>query len=514
MQSLLSLPLLCLLLTTCTAPAPAPEKEASTKQPNIVVILADDMGFSDIGCYGGEIATPNLDRLSAAGRNYRNFYNTGRCCPTRASLLTGQYAHTVGMGRMVTSPDRPRSAGPYQGYLSKDVPTIAERLIKAGYGTYMSGKWHVGEAAEHWPRRRGFDRYFGLISGASSYWTIRRDQKRHREMVHEDSPWEPPTDGSFYATHAYSDTAVSYVAGHDFAEQPLFLYLAYTAPHWPLHAPAATTAKYRDRYRAGWDSLRTQRLQRMSTLGTIPATTQPAPMDADIPRWADYDNQDSMALRMAIYAAMVEEMDQGIGKLLQQLTARGQLDNTLIFFLSDNGGCAENITARGLNQPESTPGQPGSYLAYDRPWSQLSNVPFRRYKQWMHEGGIATPLIMHWPAGGVAPGWWDTPGHVIDLLPTCLAATGLPDDALPGHNQLADYGTNRPLFWEHFGKAAVRRKGYKIVRNGADAPWQLYNLHNDPTELQDLAKSEPELLDSLAVLWQDWAEDVGVFDLK
>ena len=511
MRWLLLLP----LLSSCFRPD-RPVTDAAP--PNIILILADDMGYSDIGCYGSEIATPNLDRLAAGGLKFRHFYNAARCCPTRAALLTGQYPHTAGVGRMVSDRASEPEPGPYQGYLREDLPTVAERLRDEGYATYMSGKWHVGERPDHWPLRRGFDRYFGLISGASSYYTIRRDQDRHRQMVLDSLPWQPPATG-FYATDACSDFATDVLAEHESTqdERPFFLYLAYTAPHWPLHAPEETTDLYAGRYAAGWDSLRRVRFARQRALGVIDNRYQLPPLEDDVPVWETADPAHQRERRMEVYAAMVHRMDEGIGHLLARLEADGELDNTIIFFLSDNGGCAESIEGRNLHRATSTIGLPGSYVAYDKPWSQLSNVPFRKYKQWTDEGGIATPLIVHWPAGIAARGQWVDPyAHVIDLLPTALSLAGAEaDEQLPGRNLLTvarekAAEQDRPLFWEHYGRAAVRQGRWKLVRYDPEQTWMLFDMQTDPTELRDVAEDNPTMVDELARTYDAWARRVGV----
>ena len=491
------------LFASCNSKSAAPPTNQPTR-PNILIILADDLGYSDIAPYGSEIATPALAGLAAGARRYRTFYNAARCCPTRAALLTGRYPHAAGMGGMVSPAGAAPGPGPYQGYLRPDVPTIAERLGAAGYQTWLSGKWHVGESTEHWPHRRGFNRSFGLISGASSYYTIRTDQPRLRQMVTDSLPFTPPDTG-FYATTAYSDFAVERVldAGRD--TTPFFGYLAYTAPHWPLHAPEATVQKYLARYRTGWDALRRERHERQIKLGLQGESVGLPPTDPEVPDWETVPDKATWVRKMAVYAAMVEEMDRGIGRVIAALDSTGQRENTLIFFLSDNGGCDETIAQRGLNRPGATVGQPGSYLAYGRPWSQLSNVPFRRYKAWVNEGGVATPLLLSWPKGNVETGWTDATGHVTDLLPTCLVAAGLPiPQGLPGNNLLAAVPTDRDLFWEHQGQKAIRRGNWKLLSNAPDDAWRLYNLATDPTENQDLASMEPARVDSLETAYLAW----------
>jgi len=482
--------------------------------PNIIIIMVDDMGYSDIGAYGGEIATPTLDMLAADGLRFRQFYNAGRCCPTRASLLTGRYPHAVGMGAMVSRPGNTLRPGPYQGYLSEEATTIAEMLRIAGYRTYMSGKWHVGERPQHWPRHRGFDRYFGLISGASSYYEIL--EGRRRQMALDDTPWTPPSEG-FYMTDAFSDYAVGFLQEHD-SEEPFFLYLAYTAPHWPLHALPEDIAKYTDRYHIGWDSLRAERHQRMLEMGLIDERHEIPDRPVNLPAWEDAENKEDWALRMAVYAAMIDRMDQGIGKVVEQLRAMGALDNTLILFLNDNGGCAERVEHLQLHDPEKLPGERGSYLAYQEGWAMASNTPFRLYKQWVHEGGILTPFVAHWPEGIKSGGHiTDGPGHIIDLLPTIQEISGSKLPATDGMSLARYFAEEEPakvdsrtLYWEHIGHRAVRRGSWKLVMDRRLGQWELYNLAVDPVERRNLVASHPDLANELEVLWHAWADSLGV----
>lgn len=503
-----------------STPDPVPDR------PNIVIIMADDMGYSDIGAYGGEVHTPHLDALADNGVRFTQFYNAARCCPTRASLLTGLYPHQAGMGAMVSGVDSEPEPGPYQGYLNDQSVTIAEVLGDAGYRTYMSGKWHVGEKPEHWPRKRGFDRYFGLISGASSYYELIEDQPRVRQMALDDTPWTPPAEG-FYMTDAFTDYAVQFLDEHftEHAEEPFFLYLAYTAPHWPLHALPEDIARYEGRYDIGWDSLRAERHDRMQAMGLLDARYELSARSPSIPAWQDAETQTDWARRMEVYAAMIDRMDQGIGQVVQALDARDELDNTLIVFLSDNGASSEGIEGRNLNDPDAAVGSPGSYVAYKEPWANASNTPFRLYKQWTHEGGIATPLIAHWPAGMPETGRVEPQvGHIIDLMATALDVADVPyPETLGGRTiqplegrSLAPVfrGEERAghdvLYWEHIGNRAVRQGPWKLVWDRRVADWELYNLDDDPTELQNLAERYPEQVQQLETLWQDWAAEVGV----
>ncbi|MDE3253799.1 MAG: arylsulfatase, partial [Bacteroidota bacterium] len=426
--------LLILVLSAYTGSVTPTEKKQA--RPNIIYIMADDMGYSDIGCYGGEVHTPNLDQLAANGIKLRSFYNNARCCPTRASLLTGEYPHTVGMGNMVTGANANVTPGPYQGYLDNRYPTIAEDLKKAGYQTLMAGKWHVGENPAYWPRKRGFDHYFGLISGANSYFEIIPQEKGKRHVVLEDADYPIPQDG-FYMTDAFTDYAIEFLNENKSGNEPkpFFLYLAYTAPHFPIQAYEADISKYEDRYLEGWDRIREKRYQRMLQMGVIDNKYKLSPRPDDIPAWNTLKEADkkTWARKMAVYAAMIDRMDQNIGKLIQTLKKNGQYENTLIVFISDNGGCAENVDNRHFNDPTKKIGERGSYLTYDVPWANVSNTPFRKYKRFMHEGGMISPCILQWPARiKPKPGYQEGIGHVIDLLPTSLELAGVQDTHLPG----------------------------------------------------------------------------------
>jgi arylsulfatase len=481
-------------------------------RPNIVVILADDMGFSDVGCYGGEISTPNLDRLAAEGLRFTQFYNAARCCPTRAALLTGLYPHQAGVGAMIRNLGTPA----YQGFLNDAGVTIAEVLREQGYRTFMSGKWHVGEERPHWPTDRGFDRYFGLISGASSYFKL----DKGRKMALDDQPFTPPAEG-FYLTDAITTHALQFL--DEAKGKPFFLYLAYTAPHWPLHALPDDIAKYRGRYRLGWDELRRQRHTRQLKLGLVNKQWPLSPRDPAAPAWDSLRDaaKDAWDLRMAVYAAQIDRMDQGIGRVRAKLRQLGVEKNTLILFLSDNGGCHERV---GATNPAAPPGGPDSFMAYGLPWANASNTPFRQFKSRVHEGGIATPLIAWWPAL-IKKGGRLTPqvGHVIDLMPTVLEAAGAEHPEkfhgreltpLAGRSLLPVLrGQTRPvhdaLFWEHFGNRAVRQGRWKLVAL-AQRDWELYDLEADRTELNNLAAIQPEKVTELAALYRQWAERCGV----
>jgi arylsulfatase len=494
-------------------------------RPNIVIVMADDMGISDLGCYGSEIHTPVLDSLAGDGLRFTQFYNVARCCPSRASLLTGLHPHQAGMGGMVNRPPAPLpEPGPYQGYLNDSCVTVAEALRASGYRTWMSGKWHVGERREHWPTERGFDRYFGFISGAGSFWEV-LEEDRPRFMALEDQPYTPP-DEDFYMTDAFSDYAVDRIDEHGDNADPFFLYLPHTAPHWPMHAWEEDIAKYRDRYHAGWEVLREERHARMLQLGIVDERWPMSPLDDEVPAWNSLSREarDDMALRMAVYAAMIDRMDQGIGKVVDALKRNGAYDNTLILFLCDNGGCHEMLKNHRLHTPGKKPGERGSFLSYQRGWANASNTPFRMFKHWVHEGGIASPLVAHWPKGIARPGTrTDQVGYIPDLMPTCLDLAGA--DYPETYNDRAvtpcegkslapilrgqTRTPHEALYWEHSGNRAIRRGDYKLVAK-KKGDWELYDLKADRTELTDLSVAQPQQAAALHDQWETWARRVGV----
>ncbi|NOZ62558.1 MAG: arylsulfatase [Calditrichaeota bacterium] len=496
------------------------------KKPNIVLIMADDMGYSDLGCFGSEINTPNIDSLAEEGLKFTQFYNCARCCPTRASLLTGLYPHRAGMGSMINRKNQPRPPA-YQGYLNDHCVTIAEVLRQTGYHTLMSGKWHVGEHRPHWPLNRGFERYYGLISGASSYFDtsyVVPGTDKVRIMVNDDKEIVEKGHG-FYMTDAIADHAVEMIKNYANSDKPFFLYTAFTAPHWPLHALKEDIEKYRDKYLDGWDVLREKRRERMISLGLIDEKWGLSKRDNRVPPWERAEHKQWEAMRMAVYAAQIDRMDQGIGRILAELKRTGADKNTLIFFLSDNGGCAEIL--RG-NSPEIMPGGPDSYMSYGIGWANASNTPFRRYKKWVHEGGISTPLIARWK-GVVKPNTMTQQmGHVIDLMPTILDVAGAkyPEEfkgkkihKLDGKSLLpALKGKTRQgheaLYWEHLGNCAIRQGKWKLVMDGKLKSWELYDLEDDRTERRNLTEKYPKKVKRMRKQWQKWAEDVKVFPKK
>jgi arylsulfatase A-like enzyme len=501
--------------------------ENTSDPPNIILILADDMGYADLGCYGSEISTPNIDKLAERGLRFGQFYANAACCPTRAALLTGLYPHQAGVGWMVTHGSDIGPRGPYQGYLNDHCVTIAEVLKTRGYSTFMSGKWHVGESRPHWPVDRGFDRFFGLISGSANYFDISKDKRPSivRQMAVDEQPYSPPPDG-FYMTDAIADHAAAFLRDAATDKPPFFLYVAFTAPHSPLQSLAEDIAKYRGLYRSGWDDLRAARFRRMKAMGIMPPQLTLSPRDPKVPAWESADDQELMDLKMAIYAAQIKRMDDGIGRILRVLHDSGKEDNSLVIFLSDNGGASSEIAQarpKNLNRPPFL-GGPESYDSYGRSWANASNTPFREFKASVYEGGIATPFIASWPAvirnGGAL---CRRVAHVIDIMPTVLEITGA---AYPQHHRSEnilplegesfaaslrgeDHVRSKPLFWEFEGNRAVRAHHWKLVAKNGET-WELYNLDNDRNELRDQSAKEPGRMRELARQYETWAQRCGV----
>lgn len=513
------------------------------QRPNIVLVLNDDMGYSDLGCYGGEIQTPVLDRLARNGLRFSQFYNTARCSPSRASLLTGLHPHQTGIG-ILTYDSGPEG---YAGNLNQSCVTIAEVLKAAGYRTYMSGKWHVSsnllEPTDSWPMQRGFDAFFGTIIGAGSFYDPNTLTRGNANAEHE-----AREDGFFY-TDAISDQAAAYIREHHAAhpDQPFFQYVAYTAPHWPLHAHEEDIAKYAGRFDAGWDALRRERLAKLVDDGLLAGHWRLTPRDPSQPEWSQAEHKAWLLRCMEVYAAQVDRMDQGIGRIVAALEDTGRLDDTLIIFLADNGACAEDIpegvsieelvdklmiarshTRSGEpvkigNDPALMPGPENTYQSYGTAWANLSNTPFRLYKHWIHEGGIATPLIFHWPRGIQQRGAVrHTPGYLPDIMATVLEVSGASYPAhfagrevlpLEGHSLAPAFerelAQRPPMFWEHEGNAAVRIGAWKLVRRHP-GDWELYDMQADRTELNDLAAQQPERVREMAAQYEAWAARCGV----
>lgn len=514
-------------------------------RPNIILILVDDMGFSDLGCTGSEIRTPHIDSLARNGALMSAMYNCARCCPTRAALLTGLYPHNAGIGHMGADLGTPA----YRGFLRNDTVTIAETLRQAGYFTAMSGKWHVGgdfmaREVDSWrvgdvdhptPRQRGFDRFYGIIDGVTHFFSP------HFIMEDDDRAEVSPSD--FYFTDAITDRAIGMIDEARDLGKPFLLYLAHAAPHWPLHAHAEDVARYDGVYARGWDAIRTARHEQMQGDGVLQHRWEISPRDADARPWDSVEERDWEAARMAVYAAMIDNMDQNIGRVLEHLTARGLTDDTMILFLSDNGGCAEFMAEDGWakfmpdihndgrqirmgNRPDLRPGGELTYMSYDLPWANVSNAPFRLFKHWVHEGGISTPLLVQWP-GHVEPGRKiHDPWHVVDVMATVLETVGaVYPTEIGGHAVQPTDGESflsrltgndravreQPIFWEHEGNSALRVGDFKLVRrHGCD--WELYDMISDRTELHNLAGRNAPLEMEMKAHYADWAQKVGVQD--
>lgn len=512
-------------------------------KPNIVLILNDDMGFSDIGCYGGEVETPHLDRLAAGGLRFSQFYNTARCSPSRASLLTGLHPHQTGVGVLTYD----FGAEGYAGNLNHRCVTIAEALKASGYRSYLSGKWHVSgnltQPTDSWPMQRGFDAFYGTIIGAGSFYDPNTLTRGNENIEHE-----AKAPGFFY-TDAISDNAVEFIRAHRKAhpDKPFFEYVAYTAPHWPLHAHDEDIARYKGRFDKGWDKLREERLERLVASGILDKAWPLTNRDSTQPPWSQADHKAWLLRCMEVYAAQIDRMDQGIGRILHALEDSGQLDNTLVIFMADNGACAEDIpegvtvdelvnrlmiakshTRAGEpvhfgNNPDRMPGPENTYQSYGPAWANLSNAPFRMYKHWIHEGGIATPLIFHWPEGIAGRNEVrHSPGYLPDIMATVLDITETPyprqwpaRDVAPleGHSLRPAFAKEQasrpPMFWEHEGNAAVRIGQWKLVRD-YPKPWELYDMEADRTELHDLAAKHPERVRDMAAQYEAWAKRCGV----
>lgn len=548
------------------------EAQNSESRPNIILIMSDDMGFSDIGCYGGEIQTPNLDKLAQNGIRFTHFYNGARCCPSRASLLTGLYPHQAGMGWM-TGIEAENPA--YQGDLNSNCVTLAEVAKIAGYSTFMTGKWHVSKNCNedgpkhNWPLQRGFDRFYGTINGAGNFYdpaTLCRDNTLINPFIDEEYPSE-----DYYYTDAISDEAARFIKERD-KESPFFLYMPYTAAHWPMQAKPEDIKKYDGVYDAGWEEIRKNRIVKMKELGLISSDTELSPLDTY--PWTEAKNKDVQAERMEIYAAMIDVMDQGIGRVIETLKGEGIYENTLILFLQDNGGCAEEIGTKGetgswattaeelvplkideieydviprvtregkaIWKGEGVAGGPDTtYVAYGQPWANASNTPFKEYKHWIHEGGISTPLIAHYPnLIKEANSLNSFPSHIIDIMPTMteLMGANYPEEKDGNKIHPMEGISLVPLFegeeisrdgaicWEHEMNRAVRLGDWKLVSKGEllDGPyarwtkskfgeWELYNIAEDRSELNDLADTHPEKVKELATIWDEYAERINVF---
>ena len=539
----------------CTGSA---SKEQSTLKTNFIIVMVDDMGFSDLGSYGGEIQTPNIDRLAFDGIRFTQFYNTSRCCPTRASLLTGLYPHQAGIGQMTGDKGLPG----YEGQIKKNAVTIAEVLKSNGYQTGMVGKWHVsrtkakkggpnGENHLAWlnhqefldddfgdldayPTSRGFDKYYGNIWGVVNFFDP-------FSLVNDKRPVQKVPPG-YYHTDALTDSAVAYIDQFTKTDDPFFLYLAHTAPHWPLHALPEDIAKYEEVYSVGWDQIRKSRFSRMKELGLFDNEVELSPEMREIRNWDSLENKDYHIRKMAVHAAMIDRVDQGMGRIIAKLEETGQLENTVIFFLSDNGASPETPKQPGFDRNGETrdglpviytannktilPGAENTYAGIGRDWANVSNTPFRYWKARTFEGGICTPLIAHWPHGieeqkGTVN---SSPGHVMDLMATCLDIAGIQHPGtfncqettpLEGKslNPIFQEGSRKghnSIFFEHYYSRALRVGDWKLVSLPL-GEWQLYNLAEDRTELNNLAGQNPEKLEELKTIYEREAKRTLVY---
>lgn len=515
----------------------------SAARPNVLLILLDDLGYSDLGAYGGEIPTPHIDALAKGGVRFTRMANSARCCPSRASLLTGLHPAQAGIPN-------------FAGVLSRNSVTIAEVLRPAGYKTYAVGKWHVGNTPTTRPTARGFDEFYGYPAGHSQdMWTpesyLRLPEGRKPEIVR--------APGKFYATDVFTEYALEFLRQAQASKQPWLLYLAHSAPHFPIQAPRESALPFVEMYRQGWDALRTARFERMKQLGIANhpgwqlTPRSLVPVEAANPAIANnYGGQpnpawdslaanvrEDLAHRMALYAAMVKHVDDGLGRIVAQLKEAGAFDNTLILFLSDNGACYEwgPLGFDGQSRAATTTlyegaaletmGGPHTHMSYGSAWANLSNTPFRLYKHFTHAGGILTPFIAHWPRGLQQPDRWvRDPAHIMDVMPTLLEFTGArypqERDSVPitppeGISLAEALRTGaalpeRALCFQHEGAAAIQKGRWKLVKGKrfpTDAQWELYDMQADPVELHDLAATHPALVKSLAAEWTAWAERTG-----
>lgn len=519
--------------------------QSSKKQPNIILILADDMGFSDIGCYGGLVNTPNLNELAADGVRFTQFYNGARCCPSRASLLTGLYAQQAGVGYMT---EKLGETEAYQGHIRKEVLTVGNYMKALGYTTMHVGKWHVGNIANHtMPLDKGFEKSWSPL-GRVDYWNTQQVYVDGKSVKLANSKHN-------FLTDITGDQALADI---DYAKQrqkPFFMYLAFNSAHWPLHAKPEDIAKYRGKFMKGWDALQAEKIKKINDMGLVKTIDPELIKDKTVPAWASYPkgdafpgyhavsspqhDQDDWDLQMAAFAAQVDEMDQNIGRVVAKLKAESMYDNTIIMYLQDNGACAEGIGKNDVN----TPGTAASYIAYGLPWANLSNTPFKMYKHFVYEGGISTSFIFHWPAGipNARKGALEKEsiGHIIDLVPTCIDAAGEYSPSkyqkLEGQSLLPVIdnkakNNDRTLFWEHEGNRAIRIGDWKLVSRYEEdytyflkwgwqkAPrateWELYNVKADRWELHDVAAQHPDMVKEMIKKYQQWYARVEAVPFK
>jgi len=493
------------------------------EKPNIVIILADDMGFSDIGAYGSEIPTPNIDKLAAGGIKLTQFYNTARCCPSRASLLTGLHPHQTGVGHMAEELENPGSSDwnieGYKGYLNNSCVTIAEVLKQSGYHTYMSGKWHVGMATkDRWPLQRGFEKFIGILPGGSSHlktFPLRGITYGNNEMV-----FDTPAD--YYDTDFYTQNAINFIKEQK-DNKPFFLYLAHTAPHWPIQAKTADINKFIGKYDIGWDSVRHERARRQLAMGLIKKDWGLSKQEMRPWNELTAQQQKDVSYRMAIYAAQVSCLDDNVGKLIKSLEQNGKMKNTIIMFLSDNGAAAEPGPELG-GKPMSEVNNPDFFWAvsYGKGWANVSNTPFSKFKTTLYEGGMSTPFIAFWP--GVIKSqenkWNTTPHYLIDIMPTVLDLAGAKYPATYNGNRIkpTEGISMKPLFikgagqthdymyWEHQNNCAIRHGKWKAVKRLNDKTWELYDIDADRTEQNNIAEQHPDIVKDLDAKWEGWAK--------
>ena len=526
---------------------------AASDRPNIIVILLDDLGYSDLGCYGGEIDTPNIDALAEGGVRFESFYNSARCCPSRASLMTGLYPPQTGVASFTTREPHPTRGPAYLGRLNDRCVTLGEVLGKAGYSCYYVGKWHLHDKTG--PTSRGFEEFYGYaLDHSHDQW----DAAYYKRMPAGRKKEIDPPQGEFYATDVFSQYALEFIKQGQERNRPWFLFLGHSSPHFPVQAPAESADKYFDRYMRGWDALREERYERMKRIGLIDGNRwtltgrSMVPVDRDDiangfsgkpnPTWNSIDRlrQMDLARRMALFAAMVEHVDRGVGMIVEHLKATDQFDDTLIMLLSDNGACYEwgpygfdehsrqGVTILHTGENLRKMGGPGTYHSYGSGWANLGNTPLRLYKHFTHEGGSATPFIAHWPNGIHNDGQWvRVRGHIIDVMPTLRAAAGADyPTEFGGQSVQPEEGLNllpvfnggshpsRTLYFEHQAARAIIQGDWKAVwgkRMPHQIRWELYNLRNDRSETTDLAPHNPEIVRRLASEWEDYANRTGIF---
>lgn len=538
-----------IIIITCISGRGKDGVTQNKNRPNIILIMADDLGYSDLGCYGGEVQTPNLDYLAANGVRFRNFYNTSRCCPTRASLLTGLYNHQAGIGEMTTDRNLPG----YRGFLTPNTVTIAEVLKSAGYRTAMTGKWHVSNTieqpgkeaqmkwlnhqanhpffspVEQYPVNRGFEKYYGNIWGVVDFFDP-------FSLVNGTKPVENVPAG-YYHTDAINDTTVSYIKEFSKGNKPFFLYVAHTAPHWPLHALPEDIKKYENTYKVGWDAIREARYKRMVEMNLIDTNFTKLSPRQNQQSWNDNPTKEWDARAMAVHAAMIDRMDQGIGRIIDALRKTGQLDNTLIIFLSDNGASPEDCSRYGPGfdrsdmtrsgekviypvNKEVLPGPENTYASIGPVWANVANTPYRYAKAESYEGGIRTPAIAFWPKGILHKGSYvEQVGHVMDFMPTFLQLANVKYPATYRGNAITPYsgislvnalkGTKiqlvRNIFNEHFRARYVRGADWKLVSLAGDTTWRLYKMYDDESEMNDSSAARPDVVKEMAAQWRQWA---------